>query len=195
MRLSLFLAVIGVAGLSVLATAYTLRSGNNDRGFALSAHEKAMLQEIDRLHKTIESMTADLNRLNLNPDRLPGVAPAVNAATPKHGMTPTAAAPATPNTGTPGGSPPATGQSPRSLVVMVNPTPEQNAYFEGLKQRFDDPSFVRTLNLSELTQMEEMKALPALLQKVILGKAIEKFNRGEVDKNTFLADKSAQPAR
>ena len=187
MRLSIFLTALGVAGVSVLVTTYALRSGNSVQGFAVSAREKMMLKEIARLHQTIESMTADLNRIDLNPNQPDGAAPAVNKAAPKRDTTPLATAPDAPTTVA------SSGELPRPQVLMVNPTPEQNAIFEGLKQRFDDPAFVATLNLAELSQMEEVKALPSLLQKVILSKALAKLDRGEVDKTTFYTNKRAQP--
>ena len=190
MRLSVLVAAIGVAVLSALATSYALHSGSS---VTVSAREKTMLQEIDRLHQTIENMTADLNRINLTPDRSIGATPVVNVAAPKRGVTQTAAVPKASNTVTSTELPSTSSESNRPRILMVNPTPEQSAIFEGLKQRFDDPLFVRNLNLADLSQMEEMKALPSLLQKAILSKALKKFDLGEVDKSTFYAHKPSQP--
>jgi hypothetical protein len=154
-----------VAGLSVLAMAYTLRSENNDTGFAASAHEQELQQETDRLRKTVESLNAGLNRIGSNPNRFAGAPPTVNPAP----------------------------QSMAQTAAAASLTPEQNAFVEDIQLRFNDPSFVRTLNLSELNQRREIKALPRPIQEAILNKAIEKYNRGEVDEKTFLSGMAGLP--
>lgn len=199
MRFPQFLVVIAVAGLSVLATTYALRSGNSDKAPAASVHEQALQQEIERLRKTNDNLTTDLNRLHTNRNQPPAAAPpAGHAASPKPGMTPTAAAPPpAPHLVTLGESPPTDDEPPRAPIIINHPTqaqmdavkltPEQGAFFENMKQRLDNPAFVSTMNMSELTKMEEMKALPDPLRQALLAKAIEKYNRGEVDEKTFLS--------
>ena len=76
---------------------------------------------------------------------------------------------------------------------MVNPTPAQQAVYDGMMLRFDDPSFVKTLTLAKLSQMEELKMLPRPLVMVIFSKALEKYNNGEVDKNSFFSAGGGRP--
>lgn len=72
-------------------------------------------------------------------------------------------------------------------MVMVDPTPQQNQVFEELKSLLDQPRYIESLNLDTLSKNEDLASLPKALQMVIISKAIEKFNKGEVDKNTFLS--------
>ena len=159
MRFSIFLGLTGVAALSVLATVYTLPSENADAGLATSAHEQELQQEIDRLHQTVESLKAGLDRIGSNP-RLAGAPPAV---------------------------------SPAQTTAAASLTTEQKTFVENIQLRFNDPSFVRTLNLSELTKMGPMQSLPDPLRQALIAKALEKYNRGEVDEQTFLAGMKGYP--
>ena len=161
MRLPVPLGLTGVAVLSVLATIYILSPENDAAGLATSAHEQELQQEIDHLHKTVESLNAGLNRISSNPNRL------VSAGTASPGVAQTTAA--------------------SSL------TPEQNTFVENIQLRFNDPSFIRTLNLSELTKMQQMKTLPESLRLELIAKAMEKYNRGEVDEKTFLTGMAGYP--
>lgn len=71
-------------------------------------------------------------------------------------------------------------------LVMVDPTAEQNQTFEELKDLLDQPRYLESLNLDTLAKSEELTSLPKPLQMVLLSKAIQKFNNGEVDRLTFL---------
>jgi hypothetical protein len=186
------LIVIGVTGFSILLTAYIFGSGGNDPGSTASAREAGLQQEIDRLQQVIANLNAALARID---SRFANTPAAVNTAPPKRSVAQAAAPPASPPTVTSDESPPTPGASSRPRMIIVNPTPEQNARYESLKQRFDDPSFVKTLNLSELSQMEEMKGLPGPMQQMILSQAMERYNRGEVaDKKAFFSIPGASHA-
>ena len=165
MRLPIFLGLVVVAGLSVLATSYALHSEDTGSGRFSTAHEQELQQEIERLRKIASDLNTSITRINL--DLLGQALPTDNTASQKQGMAQTASA--------------------------ASPTPEQSALYKELMQRFDDPSFVKTLNLSEFTNMGQMKALPDSLQQALVAKAMEKYNRGEVDEKTFLTGTAGYP--
>lgn len=73
---------------------------------------------------------------------------------------------------------------PRLLVV--DPTPEQQEIYDRFDKRLDDPAYLQTLNIEDLLGSAEFKAMPEPLQKLVLNKAADKFNRGEIDRETFL---------
>ncbi len=164
MRLPILLGLFGIAGLSVLATSYALRSEGAASGLFATAHEQELQQEIDRLRKIAEELNASINRINLG--LLSKTSQAGNTASQKQG---------------------------EPAASAASPTPEQNAFYVDQLQRFDDPSFVRTMNLSELTKLEQVKALPDPLRQALLAKAMEKYNRGEVDEQTFLTGMAGYP--
>ncbi len=184
MRHRLYIYAIGVALLSVVATRYILRPSNSDAGSGVSSREQEMQHEIDRLHQTISSLTAALSRINLNPAQPAGATPANNAAAPKQNMPQQTAA--QPPASNPARMPDMSATGPhRPTITMVSPTPEQQAVYDNVMQRFDDPSFVRTLTMANLTHMEELSTLPQPLVMLILSKALEKYNNGEVDRSKF----------
>lgn len=193
MRLSKLLGVIGATGLAVLATSHVLHIESDSAGPVVSAHEKELQQENERLRRTVENLTAEINRDKVNPDQQRGTERTVAAPPPSPvpGAT-TPDGPRSARTGSP--AIPMTMAGPtETLNGTTHPTPDQSAFFEKMKQRFDDPTFVSTLNLSELARMKEMKSLPAPMQKVLLAKAIQKYNRGEVDERTFLSGMPGYP--
>lgn len=71
-------------------------------------------------------------------------------------------------------------------LVMVDPSAEQNKTFEYLKDLLDQPHYIESLKLDTLANSEDVTSLPKPLQMVIISKAIEKYNNGEVDRMTFL---------
>lgn len=193
LRLPIFPSILLVAGLSALMATYALQSGNTITRSISDPHDQELAQELDQLRTSMNSLTTGITRLDSKLDKLAATQAAgasrhhrADDAQPaltvldysSDSITPLAEGAST--TGI-GGSP----KIPK--IIMVDPTPEQNEAFERLKERFNDPSFVKTLNLAELNKMDEMKSLPGPLQQVILGKAFEKLNRGEVDENTFLS--------
>lgn len=76
----------------------------------------------------------------------------------------------------------------RPPMVMVNPTLEQNEVFQMLKARLDDPTYLSTLSLLELSQAEDLVKLPKALQLVLISKAIKQYNNGAVSKEVFYAN-------
>ncbi len=69
--------------------------------------------------------------------------------------------------------------------AQANATTEQNRIYAEIKNRLEDPGYLQTLNLSELTQSEEVQSLPDGYQKMIYGIALEKYNAGEVPREIF----------
>lgn len=71
-------------------------------------------------------------------------------------------------------------------AVIVNPTSEQNENYEVLKAQLDDPSFLLRLSLPEFASREDLKSLPEPMQRILLNKAVDQFNRGYISKDVFL---------
>jgi len=79
------------------------------------------------------------------------------------------------------------GEAGPNKVMVVNPTPQQNELYEALKQRLNDPSFTGNLTLAQLNNLPELQSLPGPMRFMIIGKAIEKYNRGEIVSPNFLS--------
>lgn len=73
----------------------------------------------------------------------------------------------------------------RPRILISNPNPKQYETFTALKAQFNNPDFLRSLNFQQLQSMDEMQSLPQELRLIILGKAIEKYNIGELDASLF----------
>ena len=76
-------------------------------------------------------------------------------------------------------------------MIIINPTPEQNLVYEGLKSQLDDPSYLQNLSLMELKSLPEMQQLDGTMQMLILNKAVAKYNSGEISRDAFLAGMNA----
>lgn len=72
-------------------------------------------------------------------------------------------------------------------MITISPTPEQNTIYENLKARLDDPDYSEGLGLMALKTSPEMRQLDSTMQMLILNKAVEMFNNGEISKEVFLA--------
>jgi len=73
----------------------------------------------------------------------------------------------------------------KNTVVSVHPTEEQNRIFYDLKSSLDDPNYVQGISMQKLINTDEMKLLPQVLQYVILSKAVERYNNGEIARDVF----------
>jgi len=83
-------------------------------------------------------------------------------------------------------SPPGSEAPPAPEMLIVDPAPEQQAVYEAFDKKLDDPDYLRTLSLKDLLENSELNAIPEPLRRLILDKAVEKFNRGELDSDTFI---------
>jgi len=81
-------------------------------------------------------------------------------------------------------------ETKRPKVLMVNPTPEQQQSYEELKIQLDDLNFISNLNLQEFSSLPEIQRLPKPLKIVLISKAIEQYNRGNISRDTFLSPAS-----
>ena len=124
-----------------------------------SVNHKQLTNEITLLRKNIKSLQ---NQLAVT-ERQPAIATAMNNSMPAEIQ-----------------------YSAEPDLVMVNPTLEQNTTFEHLKDLLDQPRYIETLKLDTLANSEAVTSLPKPLQMVIISKAIEKYNNGEVERMTFL---------
>lgn len=73
--------------------------------------------------------------------------------------------------------------SPR--LLRSSATPEQEASFRALKSRLDDPLFLQNLSLEKLQALHEFQSLPGELQLVLLSKAVDRYNSGEIPPDIF----------
>ena len=174
-----YLGLIAAAGLSALATGYALRSA--DMPLTPAAQNTALLEKFDRLQESIDSLNNGFKSIDASLNRLASATPVISQAADAATGAPGEAPPEAHATPAPGAS----AASPRSKMIIVNPTPEQSAYFETMKQRLNDPSYVKSMSLAELDN-NDLKALPPAMRQAILLLAVQKFNNGEVDKETFL---------
>lgn len=71
-------------------------------------------------------------------------------------------------------------------VIFASPTPEQNAAFEDLKARLEDPLYLSALNLQAFSASLELQSLPEGLQLVLIQRAIDKYNSGYISGDVFL---------
>jgi hypothetical protein len=71
-------------------------------------------------------------------------------------------------------------------LLVVRPTPEQQASYDVLDRRLDDPVYLENLTLADLLEDSEFGVLPEALQRLLVDKAVEKFNRGEIDRDAFI---------
>lgn len=201
------LAVVVLFSAASVAMLVGKSSGRSEGGQAASVNRQVM-DAIQRLDGRLQQLETDVSSLNVRVSQSAnGSAASVEMQNRLEQMVSQAVADALPEARFSTGPEPAAGApisdpvEPRAPVsgsgmsgaasqspsmIMVSPTPEQNQIFEDLKRRLDEPDFWHGMTFSGLVELDEMKAIPDALQKVIISKAIGKLNRGEVDKGAFL---------
>lgn len=82
-------------------------------------------------------------------------------------------------------SPERLGFSNQPRILISSATAEEQETFLTLKRQINDPEFLSSLSLEKLVSMSTFRSLPSELRLVILGKAVEKYNSGEIASDVF----------
>lgn len=82
--------------------------------------------------------------------------------------------------------PPGRDQAHLADILLVDPTPEQQALYEAFDKRLDDPEYLRTLSMKDLLESEELNLIPDALRRLIISKAVAKVNEGTISLDAFI---------
>ncbi len=182
----------GVLLLSIIASLVSIQTVRDRAGSTAGVPEQAVvLPAIDRLTRAFNRLDARLAGIVELTARLPKPSLPLNDVDYEEGAG--AMSSVVERSSPPAKSaeyrynpPPGRDQAHPADILLVDPTPEQQALYEAFDKRLDDPEYLRTLSMKDLLESEELNLIPDALRRLIISKAVAKVNEGTINLETFI---------